>query len=75
MPTSSSSGIQNFSEPKHLWSEDSKFKRSWIRFNSEDYSTVKLPNSTAININSFDSIDIAQMQEVDEYFRSYAASK
>lgn len=60
-------------QPRHLWSDDSKFKKSWILFNSDDYASKLLQHN--INIETFDSIDIAQMQEVDDYFKSYASNK
>lgn len=54
--------------PKHLWSNESKFKKSWIVFNSEDNSldnrnTLKSPRP---------SIDTMQAREVDDYFKAYA---
>jgi hypothetical protein len=55
--------------PKHLWSDDSKFKKSWIVFSSDD---VVGSNSRRQSTIAFDSTSIAEMQEADDYFKSYA---
>lgn len=57
--------------PKHLWSNESKYKKSWIVFNSDDIS-LDLSN---MQRTSRPSIDTMQAQEVDDYFKAYVATK
>lgn len=54
-----------FSAPKHLWSNESKFKKSWIVFNSEenDLENKNSPQSSG------SSVDTTHSKEVDEYFK------
>jgi hypothetical protein len=57
------------SRPNQLWSDESKFKKSWIVFSSDDVLGSGSRRQSTI---AFDSSSIAEMQEVDEYFKSYA---
>jgi hypothetical protein len=54
--------------PKHLWSNESKYKKSWILFNSDDIN-LDIEN---MQRTSRPSIDTVQAKEVDEYFKAYA---
>lgn len=53
-------------KPKHLWSNDSKFKKTRIRFSVE-----KGPSTSKLNMHSFDSVSAAQMHDIDSYFMLY----
>lgn len=57
--------------PKHLWSNESKFKKSWILFNSDE-KNLDMENFEHKEMRSMGSFD---SRDVDEYFKAYAANK
>ncbi|KAG5678028.1 hypothetical protein PVAND_007735 [Polypedilum vanderplanki] len=74
-PTSSSlpnSSTLYSPRPNHLWSDESKYKKSWIVFSSDDVLSSDCRQQATID---FDQKSIVHMQEVDNYFQSYTTRK
>lgn len=57
--------------PKHLWSSESKFLKSWIVFNSDDNNRDR----ESMNMDSYSSIDYSGSRDIDEYFKGNAANR
>lgn len=51
----------------HLWSENSKYHRSWVVFKSEE----QIKTMPEVNSASLNSVDFEHLKELDDYLLSY----